>query len=392
MGDRLRQWVGLALLCAILSFPFWDSWAQDTPGAQAQRFRLHYKKEGFSLSMRRIAPEAQEVVFKKEPEFSGKDVIRGAIPINADRKEFVGFAMDRAADTLYVDLNRNLDLTDDPEGIYHGKRAGGLLAFPRIHLEAPCQNALLPYELLMLWGTDPRYRFSQVEIVSHWEGVIELAGKTRRIAFLENMDGSFNGLDRLVVGRDEVPFDEPINAMGPLSISLPSKLFMDGHGYELSLAPDGTDIMASLGKWDTPVRQLPIEGQYVYRVVLCEIPGAQGATVILDAPEPIVSVPMGRYLWNTVYLDGGESAGMFESSSLRVLSITRTEPASLRLGGPLKHKVEMQRSGPWLVIGDVLTGVGDEDYIAVTRNYQRRPTFCLYKGTYLLTAGNFEYG
>ena len=83
-------------------------------------FRLKYKEVDFSLHVS-IPVEGREVVFGREPEFSGRDIARGPLRGSQDQKEFIGYAWDSSTGKLYIDLNRNLDLTDDPDGIFESK-------------------------------------------------------------------------------------------------------------------------------------------------------------------------------------------------------------------------------------------------------------------------------
>ena len=94
-------------------------------------FNLLHKQRDyyFNISCHSI----NKVNFEKEPDFSKRNIVRGLIPLGSDKKNYVGFAWDRATKKLYIDLNRNKDLTDDPNGIFENKGRGSYQYFRDIH-------------------------------------------------------------------------------------------------------------------------------------------------------------------------------------------------------------------------------------------------------------------
>jgi hypothetical protein len=81
-----------------------------------------------------LAPKAP--VFKKEPVFSRSKVTRGAWQLGGGVGNDVGFAWDRTAGKLYVDLNGDLDLTDDPAGVFSSDKGAqdNFQGFPNVRL------------------------------------------------------------------------------------------------------------------------------------------------------------------------------------------------------------------------------------------------------------------
>ena len=63
--------------------------------------------------------------FRKEPDFGKDKVVRSALRIGPGKNDFMGFAVNLTRRSLYLDLNQNLDLTDDPDGIRR-EREGGI--------------------------------------------------------------------------------------------------------------------------------------------------------------------------------------------------------------------------------------------------------------------------
>lgn len=105
----------------LLLFPF-------VGHAETFTFRLEYRDSGFRHRMPVMRKDT--LVFKKEPALKGKKVVRGALLAGRDRDDFLGLACDKEARILYLDLNGNLDLTDDVEASYSGTFEDGWLPSP----------------------------------------------------------------------------------------------------------------------------------------------------------------------------------------------------------------------------------------------------------------------
>ena len=102
-----KRWTGFAAGCLL---------PMAALAASSQTYVLSSTTGVFSLDVP-IDLQEKEIVFRKEPDFGGRSVIRGAITTGAGSTNFVGFALDLAKRTLYLDRNRNLDLTDDPSRV-----------------------------------------------------------------------------------------------------------------------------------------------------------------------------------------------------------------------------------------------------------------------------------
>jgi hypothetical protein len=97
----------------------------DWTGAQAESAappagavaHLEYREVDFAPLATEISilPGAR---FRKEPVFTGHNVFLGFFCLGTDTNLFVPFVWDDEQRKLYVDANRNLDLTDDAPGGY----------------------------------------------------------------------------------------------------------------------------------------------------------------------------------------------------------------------------------------------------------------------------------
>ena len=113
----------------------------NSPGGQSVTAYLDYRELNYSIINWGLPVTPRSSAFKKEPVFSGGKVIRGMLQLGGGTSDEMGFAWDRTAGKLYLDLNRNLDLTDDPgRGVFARGRFQRRL--PDLHQHSPAfQNA-----------------------------------------------------------------------------------------------------------------------------------------------------------------------------------------------------------------------------------------------------------
>ena len=169
-------------------------------------FLLNPVKDGFSVFSFGAEPET-EIVFKKEPEYSGDTVYRNAIRLDRSMSDFIGLACDMDAGTLYIDRNRNLDLTDDGPGLKTNESySPGYAQFINVHLEQVHDNVPVQYVLDVYVFSD--YCYSLVR--SGWMGDIEIAGIPCTLGIADNLDGALGD-------GDEFRFDHERNWEARLS-------------------------------------------------------------------------------------------------------------------------------------------------------------------------------
>ena len=87
---------------------------------QAVTVDLAYREVGYSFVDWNVSMTTRSGAFQKEPKLSPTKVIRGSLRLGS-RDQETGFAWDQAAGKLYLDLNRNQDLTDDPGGVFSSR-------------------------------------------------------------------------------------------------------------------------------------------------------------------------------------------------------------------------------------------------------------------------------
>jgi hypothetical protein len=373
-------------------------------------FRLKYKEVDFSVHVdTRFGLEGREVDFKREPEFSGHDIVRWSLRRRSQAAtEFIGFAWDSAAGKLYLDLNRNLDLTDDPNGIFEGKDGW----FRDVRFDIERGSMRVPCVIDLAIRRDPRGWVScDAFIRSVWQAEIELNGNKWWFAVQDDMDGEIDHRDRVLFRSNEESFRSVPNEVRgnlaqvpasetlvpPDSLPLMQRLSFDGASYDLELAfePEetGAEVVATFTESDVPLGKLRMDGEYIKRLDYYRYDeNGTFFVVVLDAPQASVKVPVGSYFRPLVFLDGGGSAGLFFAFSPEDLLIEEDKPATLKIGGPLTHRLTVNAYGNELRLSYKLLGAGGESYTPRERARERPPQFAIYKGNTKIASGSFEYG
>ncbi len=362
---------------------------------QTHSFRLQHKPHGFALEVG-VETEGREVQFKKEPEYGGSDVVRGGFPVGDD---FVGFAYDQAGDKLYVDLNRNLDLTDDEGGVFEDETRF-VSEFESVLIPGPTASA--PYRVdVRFYGS-----YCVVDVKSGWEAEVELDGQKRRLAVIDNLDGVIGGNDVLVISEDANSKGGYAHDPHPNRIQAPTRLWFDGAHYELSFVFEEEELVATFTQTDVEVGRFELEGRQVSRLVLetntvldTDEPLSDGAspgmvtlTALVDKPEGHVTVPVGGYRVSDVYLEGGNPPGLFHARLDQHLTVAPGEPARLKAGGPLENKLAMTRSGRTFTFDYSLEGADGREYKELGDERGVLPEVLIARNGEQIAAGQFEYG
>ncbi len=359
-------------------------------------FRLPFMDGGFYYRVS-VPLEDREVVFKKEPDFGGRKIIRGALPAAREEKDFLCFAWDISEKKLYLDLNRNLDLTDDPYGVFLGQGKKEQQTFWNVRFNsANPQNPAL-YDVSVLFS---HYRGAALRCLaivrSGWQGDFELFGRRWQLAVTDNLDG--------VIGTEDIltlrPFEEGQEDSVSFSIYdrlyRPQKIFFGGHEYDLSFdfepGDGGSSLVAIFTELLPPLGRLKLEGKSFKRIILTEGRERGSATAIIDSPGSTVLVPARTYSKQRIFLDGKEIYAFLYADSQTEISVAQDKVTPLKLGPPLNHTVEISRRGSELLLDYQIVGLSGEKYVHLGRSSASRPEFAIYLGQDKITSGSFRYG
>ncbi len=414
----------LVLLCFILSTLFLApaySAATATPQSDTQPvqkvFHLNYVEEGFAHSVS-VDMDEREVIFKAEPDFGDKGIIRGALPVGPGENDYIGFACDvggMGSGTVYLDANRNLDLTDDePVKLSFDMPTDRfpLNMFEGIHFETVVGELTVPYvfgmDVIGLWPGQPAS--CDVTIRSGWEGEIELHGTKWMMGVADNLDGVFDEKDFLGLKSPEsteTPVDE-------LRLAVVQNIMLDGNAYDLALALEPGEktpvLAATFTEVHPPLGTLKLSGKFISRMVLKrDEEGAASGIVVLDSPAETAEVPVGEYAPVTVFLESGanKKEKKWFSATIERVVVGDGEPVPLKVGGPLNNTATVQRRGMSLVLSHELRGIGGELYAEPELDLahllsspdffdmaflDKHATFAVYRNDRRIASGSFDYG
>jgi hypothetical protein len=373
----------------------------NSPPPSATEAWLEYQETAYSVFNWSVSITPQSAPFKKEPAAVSGKVVRGILNFGGNPGNSIPFLWQRDARKLFLDLNRNQDLTDDPAGVFSTRAREPVYyqTFTNVHLlfntatgQCPVMGDIVLYD----YGSQPG---CELTLRSFWQGRVTLHGKDWQAGIVQNdfrqsADSFENGhlLLRSWEKRDQA-FDTFDGSLDVVPFS--RKLFLDGYAYQLDVIvrPQNGEAKPALQFTEQSVAlgELKIAGQFIKRLVL---PGGS-YLVVLDQPADTVKIPIGSYGPPNVRLEQGGAEAVSSSSqtpSGQRVSVGVQTPAILVAGGPLTNSVTATRNGRNLQLDYQLIGTGGASYQMANRDSSRPPAFAIYKGDKQIASGNFEFG
>ncbi len=145
------------------------------------------------------------------------------------------------------------------------------------------------------------------------------------------------------------------------------------------------DNTAKAGESSAPTGTLRIEGTGVQRLQLFDGGGKRHSVEVIDG---LAELGPSTYTVYQVYLTNGLYSQVSETVKVEV---TADAEAILKVGGPLKQRIEAKRQGCMLVFSSFTEGMGGIRYSGRPAG-GAPPTFEVYKGDRKIHDGKFEYG
>ena len=339
--------------------------------------------------------------FAKEPQ-SSSSAVRGAMATNPSKS--FGFLWDRKSGKLYIDVNGNGDLTDDPQGVYTNSLAqpGGMSEFLSA---APLPDSITgntnsQFILLEssgnhtgLAGTSPVRSCVQSKITAggqDWQiGVVEM-----------NIPVGRSEPNRMLLLRPWSKHDETFDPTDSslVCFAYVTKLSFNGTAWELKYGPrpgDKTKFHLELTEQNPQWAEISMPGKYVSRLILTPEAQAASYTVVVDRPEGKAKIPAGAYNYDYILeIKGGTLAKNWMDEALQKNTAVRlTNGAALDIGGPLTNSVSVSGSGSFLTLSYKLVGAGGCTYSYSRRNGDASaPKFVVTREGKEVGRGQFEYG
>lgn len=386
---------------------------------------LEYREQSTPIVSSSVSFSPQSAPFTKEPAFGQAKIVRGILGFGSSPDEALPFVWDFTQRKLYLDLNRNRDLTDDGVQVSGDRSYGGnyyYQTFTNIHLSF--KTPLGPRRLLAdlsfhSYNNQPNV---SAGCRSLWEGKLSLQGKDWQVGFIENLSGKFGSTaDGYLLLRPWAARSKVINLHdGALdAFRICRNLFLEEQAYQVDCAlvqrtasegqpprspaldsasvrdADSPRFRLTLTEQATELGELRLPGKFIHRLLLTSDRGRQAFTLVLDNPEPAVKVPLGWYV-PLVHLEQGgieaHRAGYYFGWQPQgaTVAVNAKSATTLRIGGPLTNTVSVSRQGRDLNLGYQLLGAGGEVYqLAGAR---KNPQFAIYQGGKQVASGKFEFG
>ncbi len=350
-------------------------------------FSLKYTETDSSLSANVPTPGNQEFRFRKEPDFGKDRILRRALKTGPKPEDYMGFVLDITNRTLYIDLNQNLDLTDDTKGVIKGEGTRDYSYFRSIRLNLRNDGVDRNYLVdVYYYGQNTPY----ISVRSTYQGEIELYGQKWRVELQDNLDGTIDRQDQISImpaasGPEDSRKPPVFHGMQPAN-----SIFLGGRLYQVAFKfGSGSTATADFRETSCTLGELALDAQSVRRLVL------EGkALAIVDSPGPQVFLPVDNYRVRAVYLQAapGQPDLTCNISKLPGVAIASGTRYHLKLGGPLQSAVTVTARGRMLLLNYQLTGAGGESYTVNNPDRGKPPRFAIHKGDRQIATGNFEFG
>lgn len=324
---------------------------------------------------------------RKLPESGRSRLLTGILELGQDR---VALAWNKLEGKLYLDLNRNFDLTDDPNGVFSSGRSA---LFKNIRLSwtndyGECR------QLLDLQLIDRGRIYAYATLRSFYSGKLELAGKAWQVGVIENpLSRASPRAERSLLLRSWDNRADAIDTEPEAAESFPLNrtVFIEDRLYAAKLSVQPTNGKGRLILDFTPqpgqTAELQFAGEHVSRLVL-EASGGFPATFL--HPAGTLTLPTGTYTRARVWLksDTREAYGAFP---VRV-AVGESSGAAFSAGGPLTNSVAVSRRGRILRLDYRLVGINGQTYRLLHQDRSKPPEFAIYKGDKRLVTGQFAFG
>ncbi len=358
--------------------------------------------------------------FQKEPNTGGRKVARASMAFGFPSEQPTALLWDYTKGKLYLDLNHNRDLTDDPEGVltYPVSRFNYFYqSFNNVRFTVKTSRGGYPLVLnLNLYAPEGNRMSGTAALLSFWGGKITLGGRDYHVGKVDaspvqvgnNNEGS---LLLRPWGERELPWDLMNGHLDAFAFS--PNLFFGGKAYRVDCSlvqyDNNSKYRISFREKEVELGDLKLSGQFIERAVLTASRDSAGSnrkkapempaafTVVLDRPESVVKVPVGEYQkWQVTLKSGGTTAynDPLYSSSQPIVTVApnTAKPVVLVAGGPLTNSVWVETRGRNLTLNYRVLGAGSHTYQLASLDRSRPPRFNVYQNGKRIHSGKFEFG
>ena len=395
-------WLVRTMSCILLFVPIGRAQnAEASPSPQSITIPLEYRETESDLIHLGISIEPRADPYSNEPPLSGHDILRGTLNIGSAADGFQ-FIWDRGAGQLYLDLNRNGNLSDDPDGrasCSDGARSDNYQQFENLRLELPLDGVSRRMRCNVSLYDFGRFGGS-VALRSYWSGKALLAGREFELGVVPLAYGRYQQRDH----PEEIMLLRPWTAVGTAfsvgdgsldTFPCGTNFFYQGQAYGVQRQLSSENPLQIVLVPQAPeLGEIRFTAQYIRRALLAEGPW----TVVIDEPAGSIAVPQTTYGMQMVHVGKEDAEARLTQAwtgrggAQRPLIVKADAPVFVTAGGPLTNSVSIQRRGQSLVLNYQLIGAGGELYRPQIQSSGEAPQFAIYSGEKLLESGSFEFG
>lgn len=377
--------------------------AQSSGDNKAQEATLDYVEVKYPATSWGIGISPESQAFRKEPPAVSQKVFRGTLVFPGSADSSMCFVWDYRGGKLYLDLNRNRDLSDDLNGVFSTtvsrlNNYAQTFSDVRLHLKTALGDSPACFDLILY--NPETHLFANATCRSLWQGKISLGGKDWQVGRIEGAGPAGKQSGGLLLLREWEQREKAFNAQnGSLdAFPFPEHLFFGGKAYEVKsemLTQEGQLKCKVTFREESAVQaEVNVTGQFIRRLVMTPVSTAAGRTaytVVLDGPSGPVKVPPAIYHQVGVEVKAGDKSAYRLVPTMLEVPETGKTPA-FTAGGPLTNSVSTGRRGRDLSISYQLLGADGAPYMMADQDRSHPPRFTISKGGKELQSGAFEYG
>lgn len=352
---------------------------------------LAWQDNGFSRNLP-VENRVREP-FSKEPDLAGQTAFRGKVWL--EEAEPTGLLWLKQSGKLFLDLNRDGDLTNDPDGVLNKTtRDGGPDSehwFNSFTIQHQSEVGTLSYVIdARISNYNDNYFYPYFSLRSGYMGQFEQNERKWEFSVADLPD---HPDDR----RFECCLALPKQRGYPSFWNVPESVFFGGQNYAMKLQWTQKDdkplLQAIFTEAAVPMGLLEIPGKEIQALSLKGV----NTIVFPDISDRPVPVPAGQYRCRELHLNGKDQYRRVIPQRVDLLTcdVPENGVAQFKAGAPLNHTAEVNRSGAVLEFTYKLVGIGGEEYdVRQTTGYDNanKPRINVYKGDTLLASCDLEFG
>jgi hypothetical protein len=334
--------------------------------------------------------------FRREPETSSHHVFRSLLHFGQDTNNPIALIWDQPRQKLYLDLNRNLDLTDDPGGVFTSAIAGLSQTFTNVIVPVKTATGSQPVVLGVqcFAQTNAGSAWARLSSRSFWQAKVTIAGQEWQVAVLDHFSGRrAPGSGEFLLLRPWAARTNQLSLYDTTSgiVPFPRRLFWLGHAFQLERRCDSSGAIPvcrlELTPQRPPLAEVKLSGEFLSYAVLRD---TNGYTAVLSESPGMVRIPEGTYTVSAAWLRKGPAEAFQLSYPPTVFKTAAA--TNLVLGGPLTNWVVLDRAGRKLQMSYQLRGAEGRHYRMAAQDRSQPPEFTVYSGGKKALVGKFEFG